>query len=380
MNVKIKRNISREVLRKAKLTLKAELERTTKIKRTVEIEGTLKVNRKKLSNKVVEEHCKMAMDAWRREEESKKEEEELLKRWEEIESFYVENDRFEDERVERLRERNLRAWDEGWRDIGESFSDGLDDYFYYWGVAGEAAWDFISDPDVGEVFTDAWDDIYGGLSNNYYNMMDDFNYFTVMNYLTMGFTDGTRDLLESTMERGREALSEPTAYNIGNWLTLGYLDTVESAFNPEKAFSYQHFKDSIDLAAPIFGVALGKFAVASKAKAVKTVGKTNQNVKKTTSKPVKPAKPAKPVKPIGREVDLKGKDVQLGVDPRSEVFKPRKDLSRLNKQNLATIEKLVQERKLHDAVTISRDGTILEGHHRLANAIKNGRAIDVIIE
>ena len=55
-------------------------------------------------------------------------------------------------------------------------------------------------------------------------------------------------------------------------------------------------------------------------------------------------------------------------------------LSWFFKQGLAKVESLVQSGKVRDTVEILRNGQVQQGHHRLANAIKHKRTIDVIIK
>lgn len=89
---------------------------------------------------------------------------------------------------------------------------------------------------------------------------------------------------------------------------------------------------------------------------------------------------ARAAKPWGSQLDLNGPSYQEGVDPRSVAFKPRKNLKKLNPTRLAKVESLVQSGKVRDTVEILRNGQVQQGHHRLANAIKHKRTIDVIIK
>ena len=89
---------------------------------------------------------------------------------------------------------------------------------------------------------------------------------------------------------------------------------------------------------------------------------------------------ARAAKPWGSQLDLNGPSYQEGVDPRSVAFKPRKNLKKLDPTRLAKVESLVQSGKVRDTVEILRNGQVQQGHHRLANAIKHKRTIDVIIK
>lgn len=75
--------------------------------------------------------------------------------------------------------------------------------------------------------------------------------------------------------------------------------------------------------------------------------------------------------PIGKPFDPKGPSVQEGVDPHT--LTPTKDLSTLDPQRL----KQVQQYGMNQSITVYRDGTIEDGHHRLRIALENNAAVDV---
>ncbi|WP_041714958.1 hypothetical protein [Acetivibrio clariflavus] len=76
---------------------------------------------------------------------------------------------------------------------------------------------------------------------------------------------------------------------------------------------------------------------------------------------------------IGKPFDPKGKVVQVGVDPKT--LKPTK--------NLDTLDPIRQKNAVKHAgdkpIIVDRKGNVLDGHHRLNDAIQNGRAVDVQI-
>ena len=65
--------------------------------------------------------------------------------------------------------------------------------------------------------------------------------------------------------------------------------------------------------------------------------------------------------------------VQMGVDPNTLI--PAKDLSTLKANDIASAAKYAGNK----CIQVSRDGVIQQGHHRLTDAINNGRAVDVKI-
>ena len=65
---------------------------------------------------------------------------------------------------------------------------------------------------------------------------------------------------------------------------------------------------------------------------------------------------------------------QYGVNPNTLI--PSKDLSTLDPQRIANAVKYAGDQ----LIRVGRTGIILDGHHRVADAIANGRAIDVFVE
>lgn len=65
--------------------------------------------------------------------------------------------------------------------------------------------------------------------------------------------------------------------------------------------------------------------------------------------------------------------MQYGVDPNT--LTPVKDLSTLNKYRMASAVKYGS----NHAVEVGLTGKIYDGHHRVADAINNGRAIDIYV-
>ncbi|WP_353324618.1 RHS repeat-associated core domain-containing protein, partial [Chitiniphilus shinanonensis] len=73
----------------------------------------------------------------------------------------------------------------------------------------------------------------------------------------------------------------------------------------------------------------------------------------------------------GVPFDPTGRRVQEGVNPKS--LKPQKDLSKLDKGRLRRVEENARDQ----SIEVTRDGVIQQGHHRVRNAIDNGRSVDV---
>ena len=78
-------------------------------------------------------------------------------------------------------------------------------------------------------------------------------------------------------------------------------------------------------------------------------------------------------KEIGKPFDPHGEKLQIGVDPKT--ITPSKDLSSLDPIRLKNVERFGREQ----AIVVTRMGRVVNGNHRLANAIIHKRAIDVVI-
>lgn len=90
----------------------------------------------------------------------------------------------------------------------------------------------------------------------------------------------------------------------------------------------------------------------------------------TTTQKIVSKTPANPGKPF--EAGKTG--LQNGIDPNTLI--PQKDLTTLNPQRMANAIKYGGDQ----AVRVGRTGIIQDGHHRVADAIMNGRAIDIFVE
>ncbi|MHB8064410.1 MAG: RHS repeat-associated core domain-containing protein, partial [Ruminiclostridium sp.] len=75
----------------------------------------------------------------------------------------------------------------------------------------------------------------------------------------------------------------------------------------------------------------------------------------------------------GKSFDPKGATVQEGVNPNT--LKPGKNLDNLDPQRQKNAVKYAGDKP----IIVDRNGNVLDGHHRLNDAIKNGRAVDVQI-
>ena len=84
-------------------------------------------------------------------------------------------------------------------------------------------------------------------------------------------------------------------------------------------------------------------------------------ISKTPSNPGKPFEPGKT-------------GFQYGVDPNT--LTPQKNLATLDPKRMADAIKFAGDQ----SVQVSRTGVIQDGHHRVADAIMNGRAIDIFVE
>lgn len=99
-------------------------------------------------------------------------------------------------------------------------------------------------------------------------------------------------------------------------------------------------------------------------------GNEVSNAIATTTQKIVSKTPANPGKPF--EAGKTG--VQYGVNPNTLI--PQKDLATLNPQRMANAVKFGGDH----AVRVGQTGIIQDGHHRVADAITNGRAIDIFVE
>ena len=99
-------------------------------------------------------------------------------------------------------------------------------------------------------------------------------------------------------------------------------------------------------------------------------GNEISNAIATTTQKIVSKTPANPGKPF--EAGKTG--IQQGVNPNTLI--PQKDLSTLNPQRMANAVRFGGDQ----AVRVGRTGIIQDGHHRVADAIMNGRAIDIFVE
>ncbi len=78
-------------------------------------------------------------------------------------------------------------------------------------------------------------------------------------------------------------------------------------------------------------------------------------------------------KSVGKAFDPKGATVQEGVNPNT--LKPGKNLDTLDPKRQKDAVKYAGDKP----IIVDRNGNVLDGHHRLNDAIKNGRAVDIQI-
>ncbi|MDF2804183.1 MAG: hypothetical protein K0S61_4088, partial [Anaerocolumna sp.] len=76
---------------------------------------------------------------------------------------------------------------------------------------------------------------------------------------------------------------------------------------------------------------------------------------------------------IGPDFNPKGKVVQEGINPNS--LHPTKDLGTLDNQRMKNAVKYGGDKP----IIVDRNGTVLDGHHRLKYAITNNKAVDISI-
>lgn len=65
------------------------------------------------------------------------------------------------------------------------------------------------------------------------------------------------DFNEGLKQRANTMMDDPSVYNIGNWITMGGLETAKGAVKPEEPLSAQHWLDSAATAVGVVGVVKG---------------------------------------------------------------------------------------------------------------------------
>ena len=88
--------------------------------------------------------------------------------------------------------------------------------------------------DAGDYFSAVWE----GMGYRADAAWSDPSFYNIANYLTMG-------VLEANGQRFEVAYEEPSIYNIGNYLTSGTFDVVKGAFAPEEPLSFDHWMCSL---------------------------------------------------------------------------------------------------------------------------------------
>lgn len=73
---------------------------------------------------------------------------------------------------------------------------------------------------------------------------------TFLDWVTMGIVSSW---WKSEGERADAAFSDPSFYNIGNWVTTGLFDTIKGAINPDEPYSLEHILNSAALAGTVVG-------------------------------------------------------------------------------------------------------------------------------
>ena len=114
-----------------------------------------------------------------------------------------------------------------------------------------------------------------------------------LDWLTLGIPRG---IWEGMEKRGQDMRDAPGAYSIGNWLTMGLLDTAKGALAPDEPLSLEHWLDSAAVAGAAAGAyELGKYAV-GKGRAAKRNGGVADEAANTTADLAENVKKANPNK------------------------------------------------------------------------------------
>lgn len=108
------------------------------------------------------------------------------------------------------------------------------------------------------------------------------SWYDYANYWTSGLLDIGKGFGEGLESRGEEVLESPSFYSVTNWISIGGLDLVNGAVNPDEALSKEHLMASFGLAS-LFSIAKAP-VTSGGSSAVKAAGKAADAEKKV--KPV----------------------------------------------------------------------------------------------
>ncbi len=157
------------------------------------------------------------------------------------------------------------------------------------------------------------------------------------------------------LARTNAALSSPSFYSIGNWLTMGTFDMVKGAIAPEKPLSLQHWVDS-------FGTAMLLLPVVSFAD---DLAWNISSAKAATIKSI--GKPFITGQPVGTP--------QIGVDPNT-----LKINASIHPGKYASAKAKIQAEGMYGVIEVYSNGVIYNGNHRVLIAIEQGLAVDTVVK
>ena len=126
----------------------------------------------------------------------------------------------------------------------------------------------------------------------------------------------------------------------------------------------------IGVPAILIGTAIASHGITVGTTAALNVGENAKNTI-TYAKTTKEAGSSNKLK--GKVFDPKGKVVQEGVDPNT--LNPGKNLNTLDPIRQKNAVKYAGDKP----IIVDRKGNVLDGHHRLKDAIENSRAVDIQI-
>ncbi|WP_343252872.1 hypothetical protein [Ligaoa zhengdingensis] len=95
---------------------------------------------------------------------------------------------------------------------------------------------------------DAWDALWQRAKQRNEDKFNSVSNF--LDWLTFGIVSGFFEGYQERYERMRQA---PTLYNVANWLLSGVPDQFSRTIQPEEAFSFEHWMDSLETALLLYG-------------------------------------------------------------------------------------------------------------------------------
>ena len=164
------------------------------------------------------------------------------------------------------------------------------------------------------------------------------------------------DLVSGNSARRAEAVLEsPSLYNVSNWASSGFVETVKGAVAPEKPLSLQHWVDSTATAA----------AIVSPMSKIPVSGSNKISVPKISA----PKNTGVPFK-TGQRVGT----VQIGVDPKTLKLN-----TAIHPIKYQAAKAKINSSGMYGVIEVYSNGTVYNGNHRTLIGSELGIPVDTIV-